>query len=163
MSDFRKVEQQAKRSLIGNRDGPRSVHSQTTSTLHPVAVRATNAFPSRSRLPSIFVRQNSGRVACILHSAQPCPCQKHPRTKITARRPGKTKSGRPGRSLRCIRKRHRARADGHQPQGVRVSGECHAKPSCRHLFRRRLPEREFGLITVLFKKTHDRMSDHPGS
>lgn len=98
-SEARKAAHSSKALFSGSRAGPRSAHSQTTSTRHPLSPSRLIAARSRERFASIFDNQNIGRVAGVLHIGHAWPCQKQPCTKTTARRPGKTRSGRPGRSL----------------------------------------------------------------
>jgi hypothetical protein len=79
-------------------------HSQMTNTRHFAALSAAILRASRSLLPSSFFVQNCTLDFGIRARAHPlCLCQKHPWTKITARRERKTKSGVPGRSRQCRR------------------------------------------------------------
>jgi hypothetical protein len=81
-------------------------HSQMTITRQPAARSCRFLRASRLVLASNFSRQNSTRVLGIValpHKA--CLCQKHPCTKMTVLSLGSTRSGVPGRSLRCSLKR----------------------------------------------------------
>src|SRR5580698_7634204 len=71
-------------------------HSHTVSTRHPSFFKALLFFASRTWLRLNFSAQKSLRLFGMLATAQPSwPCQKHPCTKTTFRREGKTKSGHP--------------------------------------------------------------------
>jgi len=77
-----------------------------TATRQPKSSRATVFAESLRRFRSIFVRQYSALAfGARAPRAQSCPCQKHPLTKMSLCSPGKTRSGFPGRSSRCNRKR----------------------------------------------------------
>ena len=81
-------------------------HSHTTSTSHPRRRSAAKFLRSRWMFCSNFSRQYATRVFGVVVRVQPSwRCQKHPCTKIALRSLGKTRSGVPGRSRRCRRKR----------------------------------------------------------
>lgn len=82
-----------------------AVHCQTVSTFQSSRRSAARFRLSRATLARIFSRQNSTRVFGHTKYLQLCLCQKHPLTNTTVRWRGRTMSGRPGRSLRCNRKR----------------------------------------------------------
>lgn len=71
-------------------------HSQTTRTRHPLFLNWRTFLLSRLRFSKNFCSQKSFRVLGVVVRRQPCRCQKHPCTKITLLRPGKTRSGEPG-------------------------------------------------------------------
>ena len=83
---------------------PGSSCSQTCNGFHPKALSSRSFLASRSRFAAILSAHHLafalGATACSGH-----PCQKHPSTKIANRSFTRTISGRPGRSLRCSRKR----------------------------------------------------------
>ncbi len=79
-------------------------HSQTTFTAHPSFLSLRKFFRSRRRFSVNFGNQKANLDLGTLARPQlECRCQKQPWTKITFFRPGKTKSGLPGRSERCSR------------------------------------------------------------
>jgi len=83
-----------------------SSHSQTTKTRHPISASRRSLSRSRSAFWANFGPQYSRRDLGTRAWRQPwCWCQKQPWTWITTPRPGKTRSGRPGKSQRCRRKR----------------------------------------------------------
>lgn len=82
---------------------PRKEHSQTTATRHPEFISACVTVASFILFRPILSDQNSVRVPGSRKREQSCPCQKHPCTNTTARRPGNTMSGLPGRSRRLSR------------------------------------------------------------
>jgi len=86
--------------------GVASWHSQILKTRHPAARSARVLRVSRFLLLSNLAFQNSLRVPGMRPFWQPCACQKQPCTKTTEPYFGRTKSGRPGRSRRCRRKRN---------------------------------------------------------
>lgn len=85
--------------------GRASSHSQTRYTRHPALLNAWWLRLSRNRLASIFVAQKPLLVPGIRPFWQRWPCQKHPSTKTTTPYFGRTRSGRPGRSLAWSRYR----------------------------------------------------------
>lgn len=85
--------------------GRASSHSQTRYTRHPALLNAWWLLLSRNRLASIFVAQKPLLVPGIRPFWQRWPCQKHPSTKTTTPYFGRTRSGRPGRSLAWSRYR----------------------------------------------------------
>jgi hypothetical protein len=127
-----KCSQRSRISTSDKRPGPRIEHSQTTITRHPALRSLEIAWRSRSAFRAIFSVQKSVRVDGILHNVQPWLCQKHPCAKITARRAGNTKSGRPGRSRRCKRKR---RPLACKPLRSTISGFV-SRPRIRLMFSR---------------------------
>jgi hypothetical protein len=113
--------QPARTSAAALRTRPRKAHSHTISTHHPPP-RRCQRIDGRliaHSVPSIFLRQKSAQVAGSWYIGQTCPCQKQPCTNITACLPGNTRSGLPGRSLRCNWKR-KPRAC--RPRRSRISG-----------------------------------------
>ena len=130
---FTKPSQRLRTSRTGRRPGPRRAHSHTTRIRQPLSCSAPRAARSRRRLPVIFSCQNSALVAGHLNIGQSCPCQKHPCTWITALYLGNTRSGFPGRSFRCNRKR--------KPRAWRpcrrISSGLVSRPRMRLIFRRR--------------------------
>jgi hypothetical protein len=77
-------------------------HCHTTKTRHPETSSWCRTVASRSILRANFAFQNLARVLgleALLHPGW--RCQKHPCTKITERRRGKTRSGLPGRVWLC--------------------------------------------------------------
>jgi hypothetical protein len=81
-------------------------HSQMTPTIQPSLISSAELAASRERLRAIFRRQYLAFVfGSLAPRAQSWPCQKQPCTKIILRKRGKTRSGFPGRSLRCSLKR----------------------------------------------------------
>lgn len=83
-----------------------SAHSQITATRQPRCLSASTFRPSRRTLPENFASQNATFVLGHAAAAHPLwRCQKQPWTKITARNFGRTRSGRPGSSPACNRKR----------------------------------------------------------
>jgi hypothetical protein len=82
-------------------------HSQIVRTSHPNLRNALLLRRSRSRFLVNFASQNTTRLWEALKSSHLlCQCQKQPFTKMIFIRPGKTKSGVPGRLFRCRRKRY---------------------------------------------------------
>ena len=81
-------------------------HSHMTRTRQPRLCSASTFRRSRKTFLRNFSCQNRTRVLGEYAYWHPgCLCQKQPCTKIAAWRRGKTRSGRPGRSLRWRRKR----------------------------------------------------------
>jgi hypothetical protein len=80
-------------------------HCQITRASQPSLVRASMFFVSRALFRRSFGNQKLRFVLGMSPVLHACECQKHPCTNITLRRAGKTKSGFPGRSRRCSRKR----------------------------------------------------------
>ena len=92
----------ARRSVIASIS--RSSHSQTVSTPHPPDSSRSTFFASRVRFPRSFFIQKSRLDVGMVARLQPgCWCQKQPLTKTTFLREGNTKSGFPGKSVRCRR------------------------------------------------------------
>lgn len=86
--------------------GPFNSHSHTTITRHPSRRSSETCRRSRTALLSSFRLQKTRLVAGMLRPfGHECRCQKHPWTKMTALSRGKTRSGVPGKSRRCSRKR----------------------------------------------------------
>lgn len=83
----------------------RMAHSHMISTLQPDWLSLSDWFASLVLFPSIFAFQKSVRVFGSLKYRQLCPCQKQPWIKMAARYFGRIRSGLPGRSLTCMRKR----------------------------------------------------------
>jgi hypothetical protein len=82
-------------------------HSHTMSTSQPRAFNSHSLRASRSMLSLNLVSQNSARVLGLVVRRHPeWRCQKHPCTKITFLKRGKTRSGVPGRLRRWSRKRY---------------------------------------------------------
>ncbi|MET3220188.1 hypothetical protein ABIE85_007124 [Bradyrhizobium diazoefficiens] len=86
-----------------SRSGSR--HCQRTTTRQPSLASAARAFRSRSRFFPIFSVQNSTFDFGNFERRQRWPCQKQPWTNTAIPSLGSTKSGLPGRSERCRRKR----------------------------------------------------------
>lgn len=87
----------------------RSAHSQTVMTFQPFSTKAVMQAVSLVRLASSFLVQKERRLLGIRKNLQSgCACQKHPLTKTTVRHLVSTRSGLPGRSRRCSRKRNPA-------------------------------------------------------
>lgn len=85
-------------------------HSQTVRTRHPAFVRAFSLRASRATLRSNFSSQNATLVfGLVVRRQLRCRCQKHPCTNTTLLSLGKTRSGVPGKSRRCKRKRKPSR------------------------------------------------------
>lgn len=81
-------------------------HCQITKTSQPCSANALRFFLSLHLFRLSFGNQNSRLVFGMRPLLQPWECQKHPWTSITLLRPGNAKSGLPGRSDRCSRKRY---------------------------------------------------------
>ena len=81
-------------------------HSQMTMTRQPRARSASSLLRSRATFRENFCVQYATRDLGIWANRHPmCWCQKQPWTNTADRNLGKTRSGQPGRSLRCSRKR----------------------------------------------------------
>ncbi len=81
-----------------------SSHSQMIAVRQPKLFNSAIFAVSRRPFCMILLRQYSAFAFGIrAPRTQSCPCQKHPCTKITLRNFGNTRSGFPGRSLRCNR------------------------------------------------------------
>lgn len=83
-----------------------SPHVQTTMTSQPDAVSAFSLRRSRATFALNLRDQNSRLVFGRVDSAQPCRCQKQPRTSMTVFHRGRTMSGLPGRRLSHTRNRN---------------------------------------------------------
>jgi hypothetical protein len=82
-------------------------HSHITPVRHPKSANAALTRRSRSRVLRNLSSQKAARVLGQAARRQPSwRCQKQPFTNSTNRLDGKTRSGVPGRSRRCIRKRY---------------------------------------------------------
>ena len=82
-------------------------HSHTVRTSQPRARSSASFLASRSTFRLNLSCQNSILVFGVLAILQPvCRCQKQPCTKITLCNRGSVKSGVPGKSRRCSRKRY---------------------------------------------------------
>lgn len=92
-------------SSSGHRCAPFSAHSHIVTIRHPDADSLFWVSQSRSVLRVIFSRQKLDRVLGHLNRWQPCPCQKQPCTRTTARYFGRTISGFPGNRLSFTRNR----------------------------------------------------------
>ena len=96
--------QSVRRSMVWENRSPRVEHSHTMATRQPRVSRSAPLSRSRTMLAPNFASQNSARVAGVVAKRHPgCRCQKQPWTKQTARYPGKTRSGFPGRLAPCRR------------------------------------------------------------
>lgn len=102
------------------------LHSQTVVTEKPSLRKALTFRASRRLLASIFSSQNCRlRLGTVAALQPPCPCQKHPWTKIAHLPVRLTISGVPGRSRLLQRKRMPAR------QSHRRSANSGAVPTWR--------------------------------
>lgn len=95
-------------------------HSQMTKQRHPSLLRAACVALSLATLREIFVSQYVVFEAGIRDLLQPCLCQKQPFTKTAVLYLGRTRSGLPGRTLECKRKRKPA---AWRPRRTNNSGE----------------------------------------
>ncbi len=77
-------------------------HCQITSVRHPCAPSSNRTRRSRSTFRSNFACQKSSRdLGCVAFLQPSCRCQKQPCTKIATFHRGNTRSGVPGKSVRC--------------------------------------------------------------
>ena len=82
-------------------------HSQTTRASQPRDLSSPSLRASRVMFASNLSAQNRARVFGVVVRGQPrCLCQKQPWTNTIFPRPGNTRSGVPGRSRACSRKRN---------------------------------------------------------
>lgn len=96
-------------------------HSQIVITRQPASTNSILTCWSRVTLVSNLPCQKSVRDLGVDAFEQPgCRCQKQPCTNIATRCFGKTRSGRPGRFLRCRRKR---RPSAWAARRTRISGK----------------------------------------
>lgn len=97
----------SRKRCLSNADGALVSHSQTTSTLQPSSRSSPETRASRSTLATNLRCQNSLFDAGVVVKRQPgCRWKKQPWTKSTRPSLGNTRSGVPGRSRRCRRKRN---------------------------------------------------------
>lgn len=93
--------------IPASRSSSRVWHSHTTKGSQPASCSACRTRLSRSVFLANFERQKSTFEAGVVAYRQPgWRCQKHPWTRMTFRRDGNTRSGRPGKSRRWSRKRY---------------------------------------------------------
>lgn len=82
-------------------------HSQTTRASQPRDLSSASVRASRVMFASNLSAQNLARVFGVVVRGQPrCLCQKQPWTNTIFARPRNTRSGVPGRSCACRRKRN---------------------------------------------------------
>ena len=84
-------------------------HSQITAVAQPSCSNRSTALRSLILVRQNLLNQNSVFVAGTVVLLQPCLCQKQPWTNKAKRFLGNTRSGLPGKSLRCRRNRCPAR------------------------------------------------------
>lgn len=84
----------------------RSAQSQTVTTFQPWLTSAAVQVASLDLFAPSFLTQKERRLLGIRKNLQSgCACQKHPLMKTAVRHLASTRSGLPGRSRRCSRKR----------------------------------------------------------
>ena len=96
------------RSSVCSHFGLASAHPQTTIRFHPSLRHVASLRRSRRTFLDHFSIQNATLLFGIVESAQPCRCQKHPRTSMIVRARGTTMSGFPRNRLSHTRNRHPA-------------------------------------------------------
>lgn len=129
-------------------------------TRHPAASSAAWFRASRATFASSFAAHHSARDRGKTEFAQRCQCQKHPCTKITLRRAGKTRSGRPGSPLTCTRYRYPRECASFR---TTISGTV-CFPLIADIFRRRAADTSSNVGRRGWKRRGiSRMSSHPAT